>query len=292
MNTSMVTSAVSMSSLQRRLDIIANNIANINTVGYKRQEATFQDILTSRKQQPEGMQLAGRLTPPGLTEAWGTRLARMRIDLSQGSLVQTDHPTDLALEGDAMFELAVPVLDDNGLPVIEDGEPAYETTWTRYGAFKLSPVEGDEENLYLATEDGQLVLDAQGDRIAVPLNHRLAVSPDGQITIYNPHNEAVYVQQLRLVKVLNPQLLEPVGANRFALPDNVDRDAVFLTLEDAETVAAEGIAVHQGFLEQSNVRLAEEMTELISIQRSFQLSARALSSADTMMELANNLRRA
>lgn len=290
MNSSLINSAASMSGLQRRMDIIAHNIANVNTVGYKRKEATFQDILTSRKQQLDDMQLPGRLTPLGLTEGWGSRLSKQLVDMSQGFLQATDNPTDIALQGDAMFELAVPLLDGDGQPIIENGEPAYQATWTRYGSFKLTSILDDPDNMYLTTEDGQLVLGADGERIAIPQNHRLSIDQNGKITAYNHLDEAVPAGQLRLVKVLNPQLLESLGEHHFGLPANVERDVAFLTLDDAEAVALEGIGVRQGFLEQSNVSMVNEMTELISIQRSYQMSARALSSADTMMNLANNLR--
>lgn len=290
MNSSLINSAASMNGLQRRMDIIAHNIANVNTVGYKRKEATFQDILTTRKQQLDEMQLPGRLTPLGLTEGWGSRLSKQLVDMSQGFLQPTDNPTDIALQGDAMFELAVPRLDGDGQPEIENGEPVYDSTWTRYGSFKLTSIADDPDNMYLTTEDGQLVLGADGERIAIPQNHRIAVDQNGQITAYNHLDEAVPVGQLRLVKVLNPQLLQSLGEHHFGLPADVDRDVAFLTLDDAEAVAFERIGVRQGFLEQSNVNMANEMTELISIQRSYQMSARALSSADTMMNLANNLR--
>jgi flagellar basal-body rod protein FlgG len=290
MNASMINSSAALSALQRRIDIIANNVANVNTNGYKRKEAVFQDILTSRKQQVESMQLAGRLTPLGLTEGWGARLARQQVDLSQGSLVGTDKPTDLALEGDALFELAVPVLDENGEPVLEDGVPVMETTWTRDGSFQLSTIPGDPDNLMLTTRDGRPVLNADGLPIAVPAHHRMVIDAAGNITAYNDQDEAIALGRLRLVRVIRPQLLESVGDNRYALPADTARDDVFETLVGADRVAEAGIVVHQGFLEQSNVNLTEEMTELIAVQRAFQLSARALTSADTMLNLANNLR--
>lgn len=290
MNTSMINASVSMSSLQQRLDIIANNVSNANTIGYKRKDASFSDILTTTQHQVEDMLLPGRQSPAGVTEGWGARLSRQLIDLSQGSLMSTDNPTDLALEGDGLFEITVPRVDENGFPVIEDGEQVYDTTWTRYGAFKLTPLEGDDENMYLAMDDGTLVLDADGEQIAIPKNHRMVIGENGQITIYDQYDEEVSVSQLRLVKVLNAQMLVPLGDHRFGLPDDVDRDAVLLTLDDPEMVVAENIGVRQGFLEQSNVDMTREMTDLISVQRSYQLSARALASADTMSSLANNLR--
>jgi flagellar basal-body rod protein FlgG len=286
----MINSSTALSSLQRRIDIIANNVANVNTNGYKRKEAVFQDILTSVRQQEASMQLPGRLTPLGFTEGWGSRLARQIVDFSQGSLVGTDNPTDLALEGEALFELAEPVLDAAGQPVLQDGVPVMETTWTRDGSFMLSPIAGDPNNLVLTTRDGRLVLNAAGQPVTVPVHHRLVIDPTGQITAYNDRDEAVALGQLRLVRVVRPQLLESVGENRYALPEGTARGDVLEDLVGADAVTQAGVAVHQGFLEQSNVDLTVEMTDLIAIQRAYQLNARALSSADTMMNLANNLR--
>src|SRR5690606_33342030 len=129
-----------------------------------------------------------------------------------------------------------------------------------------------------------------GERIAIPRNHRINIDQNGTITAYNQNDEAVDVGQIRLAKVLNPQMLVGIGDHRFALPEGVPVESVIELLDTPEQVAAENIAVFQGFLEQSNVELTKEMTEMMTVQRAFQLSSRALASADTMMDLANKLR--
>lgn len=291
MNHSMINSASSLSALQKRLDILSHNISNISTVGYKRTDASFQDILATMKQQERTMELPGRLTPLGLSEGWGARLMHQFVDLTQGSLKQTDQPLDLAIEGDALFELNVPRFDETGAQLFNDaGEPIVDRTWTRVGEFQLTPMPGDEDNVYLATKDGTVLFDVTGAEIAIPRDHRIVIDEHGVITSYGPDNVPEEIGQLRIVKVLNPQLLVPIGNHRFALGEGIDVNSALRELATPEEVALEGIAIRQGFLEQSNVDLTQEMTEVLMIQRAFQLNSRALTSADTMMSLANNLR--
>jgi len=291
MNHSMITAASSLYGLQRKLDIIADNVANLNTTGYKRKDASFQDILTTVKAQPQSMELAGRRTPLGLTEGWGARLSMQWSDFSQGTPVSTGQPFDLAIEGNALFELAVPRIGADGQPVLdENGNPVFDPVWTRNGAFQLSPDPADGERLYLTAADGTFVVDENGEKIAIPRGSRVDIDATGTITAYTDAGEAVNVGRLRLVRIVNPHLLTAVGSQRFALADNVPLNSALEPLAGPQQMAEEGIAVRQGFLEQSNVDLTKEMTDLINAQRAFQLMSRALSSADTMWDLANKLR--
>src|SRR5690606_33075867 len=119
-------------------------------------------------------------------------------------------------------------MDENGEQLVdENGELLYDTTWTRHGGFKLTSVPGDEDNLYLSTDDGTiLVAGADGERIAIPRNHRINIDQNGTITAYNQNDEAVDVGQIRLAKVLNPQMLVGIGDHRFALPEGVQVEGV------------------------------------------------------------------
>jgi flagellar basal-body rod protein FlgG len=289
MNHSMINALVSMQGLQQKLDIIANNMANINTTGYKRHEATFHDVLTTTMRQPETFQQAGRISPLGLTQGWGAKLSQIQVSMAQGSLVRTDEPTDFAIEGDALFEVIVSSLDENGQPV-------QRTAWTRDGAFTLRALPGDPDNVYLTTKEGHLVRGADDEPIRIPNDHRLRVDTDGTVTAYNelePNMPPVAAGRLKLVQVVRPQLLRQLGDNLYTLPDSIDPalgEVVRDASADPGNPEAAKLKVQQGFLEQSNVNLAEEMTELIMTQRAFQLNAKALSSADNMMYLANTLR--
>lgn len=296
MNHSLLTASVSLRGLQTRLDIIANNVANINTIGFKRQDASFHDILTSIKPQEESMELEGRLTPRGLVEGWGSRVSKRHLDMSQGNIQLTGISTQLAIEGQALFEIRRPQLGPDGEPVLTpDGEPVYSRTFTRNGSFQFSLLQGDDQNVYLATEDGSMVSGVDGGTIAIPRGHSMRIDAIGRVFSYNPADpnaQPIQVGRLRLMQVLRPQLLESIGNNQYVIPDEVQNpDDVLAELDVAALTGPDAnISVRQGYLEQSNVNLSNEMTDMITTQRAYQLNARALSSADQMMRLTNNLR--
>ncbi|MBC8078720.1 MAG: flagellar hook-basal body protein [Gorillibacterium sp.] len=285
MNSSLITSMVSMSALQQKLDIMADNMANLNTTGYKRKQASFEDIINNLKQQPEHFERQGRLSPLGYSQSWGARLAQVQYDLSQGALKESGVSTDLAIEGKAFFQV-----DANG-----------QVAYTRDGSFQLAAVKGDADHLYLANSDGHLVQGVNGP-IAIPKGQSMTIAPDGTVTAFsvNAPQEAVAVGRIKLVVATKPQFLQQIGNNLFIVPqemnnaqDQVVRDAVFpadYNADDPNRTLSEPIAIRQGWLEQSNVDLADQMTETLMVQRAYQLSARAVSSSDTMMNLANNLR--
>jgi flagellar basal-body rod protein FlgG len=292
MNHSMINAGVTMNSLQRKLDLIAYNLANLNTAGYKRQDASFDDLLTSIKAQ-QNKTLPGRLTPPVLPIGSGARLTGIKLDLSEGSLTATGNPLDLALQGDVLFEIGVPAVVQG-----EDGEPqiAYEAAWTRNGAFRLSPVGDEGGNVMLTNASGYPVLDVGGAPIVVPAGSDVTVDRLGNVLVKTPEqDEPALYTTLKLVRVTRADLLEAKGENLYAYPAELMEPAVRATLTeeiDLNFPDAEqsGIAVLSGHLESSNVDLITEMTELINVQRAYQLNARALASSDEMMSIANRLR--
>ena len=105
MNNSMINSSVSMQSLQQKLDILSNNIANVNTNGFKKKEASFEDVLTNVKSQPEGFRQQGRFSPLGFNQGWGSKLVQIQTNLSQGPIQSTGNVTDFAIQGDGLFEV-------------------------------------------------------------------------------------------------------------------------------------------------------------------------------------------
>lgn len=274
MNHSMINASVSMNGLQQKLDILANNIANINTVGYKRKDASFQEILTSVKNQPEKFQLPGRMTPSGLQLGWGARLSQISSDFTQGPVENTQNSLDLMVQGDGMFEILV------------DGKPY----WTKSGSFQLSVMPGNQ-GLALTTKDGHYVSGLNGEPIILPPNTQPKIDEQGNVVAYSETGaRPVQVGRIRVVQIERPQLLEAVGENLYTLKAGIEkgqalRDAAGLTVQEQGK-----LKVMQGYLEQSNVNLPDEMTELINVQRAFQLSSRAVTSSDSMMGLANNLR--
>jgi flagellar basal-body rod protein FlgG len=287
MNHSLINSSVTMHGLQQKLDILANNISNVNTTGYKRKEASFQDVLTSVKQQPQGFQKEGRLSPLGYNQGWGSRLVQAQLNLAQGSLQATESPLDMAIEGNGLFEI-------NSFSRDVNNNLVPHTVWTRNGSFDLRP-SNDPANrdMYLTTKDGEFVMGANNNPIRIPLNHHVQIQTDGKIMAYNnlDKNAApIDAGQLKMVRVLRPQLLQQLGENLYNLPEGIANRQEILQTVDATNNTVDPITVRQGFLEQSNVTLADEMTDLLQVQRAFQLNARAITSSDTMMGIANNLR--
>lgn len=279
MNNSMITASVSMGALQQKLDMLADNFANANTVGYKRKSAVFEDILTSLNPHLEDFNQAGRRTPLGFTQGWGSRIAAIQTDMSQGVLKQTGNVTDIAIEGNGLFEVRT------------DGNINGARAFTRHGPFQLMPdANGDR---ILVTNSGQQVVGNTGtgeDFIRVPAGYELTVGTDGTLTAVGGEGTTpINLGTLKLVQVTNSELLQAVADNLYGIPENVNpanvvRDVALLP--NGET----GISVLQGFVEQSNVNMADEMTDLMIVQRAYQLSARALSSSEQMMGMANSLR--
>ncbi|GIQ70878.1 flagellar hook-basal body protein [Xylanibacillus composti] len=301
MNNSIINASVSLHALQQKLDLLANNVANVNTEGYKRREVSFQDVLTAVKQQPEDFELPGRRTPLGITESWGARISPVQINFEQGSLKSTEQPLDIALEGNAMIELFEVQRGPDGQPLLgADGQPLMDRYFTRGGSFKIVQTEPGSMNGYLATQDGHLVrnINFEGELapILIPLNHRIVIDTNGNISVYNDQSDSelpTVMGTLPLYQIKRPQLLENAGNNLFRVADNaVGNDDVMeaINLNGPRTAATRDIQVRQGFIEMSNVNLTEQMTELIAVQRAYQLTARALTSADRLSEMANNLR--
>lgn len=303
----MISAAVSMQALQQKLDLLSSNIANVDTVGYKKKDATFQEVLTTVQQQGQEFQREGRLTPAGYTQGWGSRMSAIQRDMSQGSLKPSDNPLHIAIEGNGLFEVGTMQLDENGQEIIDDNfNVAMETMWTRSGSFRLQPF--NEEYSYLTTEDGFYVKDADSDvqdRMLIPNGYRISIDSHGIVQAYDdgdPTAAPIDVGRIKVVNVLRSQLLQNVGENMYTLAAGLENpeealaelqvEGNQLVMEDPETfeLVQAGVALRQGFLEQSNVELTTEMTELISVQRAFSMNSRALMSGDQLMSLANNLR--
>lgn len=286
MNHSMINAYVSMQAMQQKLDVLAHNISNLNTTGYKRREASFQDILTNVYQQPGGFQQAGRLTPLGLPQGWGAKLGQIELRMDQGSLMATDNPLDLALEGDGLFEVMRDNVDPDGNPMI---------AWTRDGSFQLTYDPADPDMMILATQQGEIVRGVDDLSIQIPAHHTIRIDDQGRVYSTSPEEPEAEPElrgQLKIMRVERPQALMNEGGNLFTLPPGTGAEGIIEEI-DWDLIAADErrtIAVRQGFLEQSNVNLTDEMTELTAVQRAYQLNARAITSSDTLMSLTNNLR--
>ncbi|MDT3428037.1 flagellar basal-body rod protein FlgG [Paenibacillus forsythiae] len=272
MNNSTIGAAVSMASLQQRLDLIADNIANINTAGYKSKDGAFEDVLTRVQQQTQEYKLEGRSMPLGFDIGYGMRIPQVTTSWEQGALKETGNGTDLALQGSGLFAVQV------------DGV----TSYTRQGDFHFTPDSASPANMVLVDNENNPVLNAQGNPLTVPVGVSVAFDETGAVLMKRDENGPVTeAGRLMLVEPNNSEVLQAVDGGRFVLKDGVTAGQAFVQRAAGES---REVAVRSGWLEQSNVDLNKEMTEMMQIQRTYQLMARALSSSDQMLGLANTMR--
>lgn len=272
MNNSMISAMVTLSSVQKRLDTVADNVANVNTAGYKSKGASFEDVLTQIQQQPAAYAQTGRAAPLGFKLGFGVKATGISTDMKQGSLQETGNPTDLAIEGAALFAIEV-----NG-----------NKAWTRAGNFTFIP-DPRGTDMLLTTPEGHAVLDRNDAPVTAPAGSKVAIDRWGNLLVRNGGTGAPYVaHQLQFVEPKHPNGLVQGSDNTFVLAAGVTENDVFEAGAATKTPAAS--AIRQGYIEQSNVNLTDEMTEMMQIQRMFQMASRALTSSDTMMGLANSLR--
>lgn len=265
-------STAALRSVQYALDTTANNMANIDTVGYKKRGITFSELLAdSMEEQPATDRL--RTTPPGLRIGSGVRVGLTPLDMSQGNAKETNIPTDLMIEGDGFFMVTRRFTDEQGVFLRE------EFRLTRNGAFHLSSAGEGADTNYLVNAAGDILVDEQGLPIEIPKDAEFTVQKDGQIIV---NGEALGIR-IPVWRVDNPDQYQQVGENEWLFPMQPG--------EQPSTYFQEANAtIRQGALETSNVNLQQEMAQLILTQRAFQLNSRAITISDQMMGIANSLR--
>ncbi len=247
---------------QLRIDTISNNVANVNTDGYKRMEASFSDLFYINLKRAgilENAEAAPR--PTGVQIGMGTRVIGTYRVVEQGPLHQTFHPLDIALKGPGYFGVTLP---NNRIG------------YTRAGSFKL------DSDRNIVTQDGNSLTTA----ISIPANVALEdvqIAENGQITVQDPANPAqnIEIGQLEIFTFPNESGLEAIGNN-----------LLIETVGSGEAVAVEDLngRFKQTFLEGSNVKAVEELTKLIEAQRAYELNTRVISTEDKILEATNNIK--
>lgn len=279
MNNSMISAMVSLGGTQQRLDLLADNLANANTAGYKSKQATFEETLTAVKKQGDKFKLDGRATPMGFQMGFGSKLSYISQNNKQGNLIETGNKTDIAIQGNALFKVSLS----------EEGPTAY----TRGGDFHLQPNPENEEEAYLVNGQGYFVLNEENQRITVPANGEFNIDPNGNITALQG-DEVVGLGAINVSVVIRPDALERRDNGLYVIASGGQGEegeqAVLQNNNTIDPQSSQRAKLQQGVIENSNVDISGTMAELIQVQRTYQLAARALTSSDNMMNLANNLR--
>ena len=279
MNNSMISAMVSLGGTQQRLDLLAYNLASANTAGYKSKQATFEETLTAVKKQGDKFKLAGRATPLGFQMGFGSKLSYISQNNKQGNLIETGNKADIAIQGNALFKVSLS----------EEGPIAY----TRGGDFHLQPNPENEDEAFLVNGQGYFVLDDEDERITVPANGEFNIDPDGNITALE-EDEVVGLGAINVSVVIRPEALERRDNGLYVIASGGQGEegeqAVLQNNNTIDPQSSQRAKLQQGVIENSNVDISGTMAELIQVQRTYQLAARALTSSDNMMNLANNLR--
>lgn len=265
--TALHSAATGMKAMDTKLDVIANNLANSNTNGFKSQRVNFEDLFYEERRQPGALNNLGQRTSTGLFVGLGTRVSNTQLNLQNGSLEETGKPLDLAIQGEGFFR--VQTYDGIG-----EGGIAY----TRAGNF----MKNSEGDLVLGTADGPIL----EPNINLPEgvdNNSVTILNDGRITIMVDGVQED-VGQIELYRFPNPHGLRLVGGNLM-----VETEASGAPTAGNPMDAGFGGLV-QRYLEASNVDPVRELIGMIRTQRSFELNSQTIRAADESLEVINRLR--
>ena len=254
------TAATGMQAQQLTLDVVANNLANVQTAGFKRSRVDFQDLVYETLQAPGAASAQGQEIPTGFQVGHGSRAVATQRLFIKGDLQQTGNALDLAIEGDGFFQVQ---------------QPTGETAYSRSGAFKK------DSQGRVVTSDGFAI----EPQITIPANAlNITVGVDGIVSVSLPgQTQPQQVGTLEIARFINPAGLVAQGRNLF-LPSQASGDAT------PGTPGLDGLGtLLQGFVEGSNVNVVEEMIGLITSQRAYEINSKAIRTADEMMQTANNL---
>lgn len=259
---SLYTSSTGMLGMQTQIDTTANNIANVNTIGFKKSRAEFADLMYGV------MEYAGTSTsdvtksPTGIEVGLGVRPTAINKIFSEGSLKQTDNDLDIAITGRGFLKLELP-----------DGTEVY----SRNGALKR------DENGTLVNSDGYRIV----PEVVIPDDATaVSIGTDGTISVVQAgQTQATQIGQILLTNFINPAGLHSMGDNLY-----IETDSSGQPVDD--TPGTNGLGVlRQGFVELSNVQLVVELTDLITGQRAYDANSKVITTSDEMLQTVNQLKR-
>jgi len=242
---------------QTEMSVISNNLANVNTTGYKQDRAVFEDLLYQNQTQVGADTSQTTQSPSGMSIGTGVQVVSTEKEYSQGSLSQTGNPLDVAIQGQGFFQIQMP-----------DGTLAY----TRDGTFQTN-AQGQ-----LVNSSGYVVQPG----ITIPQNAQsVTIGTDGTVTVLLPgQSSPTQVGQLQLANFMNPAGLQPIGQNLLV-------QSASSGSPQTGTPGVNGLgSVTQGDLESSNVDVVEELVNMIQTQRAYEMNSKAISTVDQMLQYA------
>ncbi|WGK69832.1 flagellar basal-body rod protein FlgG [Candidatus Haliotispira prima] len=261
---SLWTAASGMNSTQRYFDTIANNLANVNTVGYRQVRAEFEDLLYAHRKLAGTPATDETVRPLDVSVGHGSRVAATQRIFNQGIIKASDSPVDIAIRGEGFFRVEMP-----------NGEYAY----TRNGAFKI--------------DANKQIVTAQGFRLSpeiilpenINLEKDLIVTRDGKVNV-RINDDITGVGQIELFRFVNPAGLKALGENVYQ-ETQASGEAIQGSPEDDKGMGT----LYQRFLEYSNVNMAKEMVNMIVANRAYEFNSRAIQTSDSMLNTAVNIKR-
>jgi len=263
--TALYAAASGMKALDEKLNVVANNLANANTHGFKRSRVNFEDLLYQVKREPGILNADDEPIPHGILVGIGVKVSGTQLNFTHGSVDNTNRPLDLQIDGEGFFQVQT----------VQDGDVI--TAYTRAGNFAKNAL----GNIVLANSDGAIlepaiVIPDDALDISIGRNGEVSVRQQGATTLN-------VVGQIELARFVNPEGLKQVGRNLYV---ETDASGVPLLAEPQE----DGLgATVQGALELSNVDPVRELIALITTQRAFELNSQTVQSADESLEIVANL---
>ena len=259
------TAATGMSALETKLDVVANNLANVETVGFKRGRANFEDLFYRYEMMPGAQDTAGNYTPTGIAVGTGARVSSVQGNFMQGSFQPTGQQLDVMIEGHGFFQVT---------------DPSGDTLYTRAGNFSRNA-------------NGQIVMGSAnvGRLIQPPITippdaTDIVISAEGIVSVRQPGSQNLsQIGTIELASFINPEGLLRLGENLFAETDS--SGAAVLGNPGQNGMGL----LRQGALEASNVEPVRELIDLITTQRAFELNSKAIQAGDQMMQIVANLAR-
>lgn len=255
------TSATGMHAQETNIDVISNNLANVNTTGYKKSRADFQDLIYQYLVEPGAPTSSTTSNPTGIQVGLGVKTAAVQKVFSQGDLTSTGNQLDVAIEGEGFFQVQV-----------ADG-----IAYSRSGSLKL------DADGQIVTSDGNVI----DPGITVPPDaEKISIALDGTVTARVPgQTDESNLGQLSAVRFPNPAGLRSLGRNLYEETSSSGSPTTGIFNEDGYG------SLNQGFLESSNVSIVEQVVSMITAQRAYEASSKGVNAADEMLSQAINLKR-